>query len=616
MIERESQQVPSFSNNITPQQRRLPLDEVSSNVPGRFSRDKYLDPARLDYEDDTTSNLERRERKLDEQFKNLLERCNRSKEYIENINKLTSPIDKGLLSPPSTAIQYKSPTYSQTSTANRPLRELDLEPSRNEVLLQKTSDFPPRTADFQLNTAKSSDLIPTSTARYDNPDNYSRLEREILELKKTVMEKLKLTEDATNKENKKGAKYDSVETQESEEDYLVKKQPQREREREREKEQPEKPSQTTFKKPHVRTATSPTAGLRSVKSPKAVHSPRSISITSPKDTRSLKRKEEEDKKKTEKSLIELHETLKEKEKIQHEKYVTLKVKYKELKNIFREINAKNAELADQLQRKDSIIADFEELARKSQEEILRNVEIIKELRRREEILTRSEEEARSTVIEYKARLGEQRETLEKIEESIRDNEEKYRIQLERLVSENSQLKSEVAALKEKEVSIREKHDVLTSELQACRHEIENKDRTIHKYEEQINLKDSQLRNLNQQLEKMSIHDKDILERLEEANNTIQSLEEKVAQMRKKFDEEKSRILEERDKEVAQKKEKNKILKEELAHKESLYNKLNEENRRISHDYDRVVSEKMQLQKEYDKLKEALDNANQEMYLFS
>ena len=74
-------------NNKTPNQKLSIHDEPGSYNRTRGTREKFYEIKKNEILEEPTGSLDIKERRLDEQFKTLLERCNRSKEYIDGLKR-------------------------------------------------------------------------------------------------------------------------------------------------------------------------------------------------------------------------------------------------------------------------------------------------------------------------------------------------------------------------------------------------------------------------------------------------------------------------------------------------------------------------------------------------
>jgi chromosome segregation ATPase len=111
------------------------------------------------------------------------------------------------------------------------------------------------------------------------------------------------------------------------------------------------------------------------------------------------------------------------------------------------------------------------------------------------------------------------------------------------------LKAEVEILRERENTANGRCEILIAELEKARNEIDSRDRNAVRVEEQLGIRESEARTLADQIEKLTTQNKNLLQRLESANNAIAATEVKLTHESKRHEDERSRMLDEKQKEL-------------------------------------------------------------------
>jgi len=533
-----------------------------SSYTSRLTRHKFSEP-RFGAHEDLETSLGNKEKRLDEQFKTLLDRCNRSKEYIENIHKSTF-LDRKLdsmtfLSPTASSINKTSPFVSRETSGHKTLRDFNSGEPRSS---NKPSEF-------------QSTFQSTKNTKQCDDEDYGKLESEIVDLKNTIIDKIKSEE----KQARKSKAENTSSSQDSDEDYMI-------------------PPKSSSK-------------LGALQTPKILsHHKSNLSTVSMKkafegDDDPTHR---EEKFEVEKNIDVLKSTLKEREKLIQEKYENAKLKNKELKVVLREYVNKVIDLEESLKKKDALLAQYEEQSKKDQAELNRQAEFIEELRKREELMIRNEEETRSINNEYKQRLAEQRARLDELEEAFEESEARNKELIAKLTEENNELKTRNGILKEREALLKEKSETLQNEIQSIRGDLTLRENNLYKLEE----RDSEVKRLNQLVENLNNEKKHIKEKNEELKKQVEELQRKLEKKKKKIEEETRKITEQKDKEIAQKKEKIQALKAKIDGFEAVANKALEEQKLKQSEVERLLAQKKELEREVGKLKEDVNFATTQM----
>ena len=505
------------------------------------------------------SSLETREKKLEEQFHQLLERCNKSKEFISNMQKMVygeGNQDPSHLYASTPNLQIRSPAYSTMSTATRNLQEYE-----NENKYTKKSE-------------KNPTQLYESRSGFGN-DEYEKLESDVIDLKKSILDRLKKKESSsTNKKiqfklNRPDLTSDEEERRESDtrEDWNT-------------------------------TKEGKSLGYKGGK-----RGEEKIDYVE-----GIKK----EKTRAEKSLNKLKTTLQEKEKVTQEKYITLKGKCKELKNVLRDYVTRVVDLEEGLKKKDEQIIELEEQYRRGQDEVIKSEEAIEEYKKNEDILRRSETEAKNIKIEYKMTLNEQREKIQSLEEAIRRNKENHKGEFLEISEENDKLRIEVEVLREKELGLTKRNNDLETEAANLKEELEKTRGNIGRLESQKDEKDLDLKELRGQLEKLKTENGILEAKVKEMKEVVKQSNERLIAEERRHEEELTKLREEKEKIILKKKEKISLLKQQIHELEELSQKAIEEKKFVNLELERTLGHKQSLEKDLIRTKEEIKIAKEEM----
>jgi hypothetical protein len=503
---------------------------------------------KFDPNTELTYSLESKERRLDEQFKSLLDRCNKSKAFIENIHKanLTDRLDITTQRSPTSILKSSpglrsySPHVGNNTTITKSSREYATQDSR-------TSKYPPPSSDVSLSQTQDS-------------VNYGRLENDIVDLKKNILERIR------SEEKQKLNKITQESSSSSDEDS---------------RDLPKQIShrQTSEKK----SIPKPSSTTRLHTTPDYVSEKRAI----------------------EKNLDSLKTALKEKERITEDKFEDLKSKNQELKEILREYINKCIDFEEITNKKDTLLAQFEERSKADKNEIERLTQTLEELRKREDLLLKNEEDLRDQNMNF-------REKLDYLEQAVDQNDVHYRTHLDKVLDENNELKTKVSVLKEREALLKERYESLSSEVNSMRSEVNLKDNNLYKLTDIGEKKENEIKALREQLDHFMNENRGLTLRLEEKTKNVEDLERKVQKHKQKNEDEKNKIIEEKEKELIAKKEKIKHLKFKVDDFEAVANKAMEERKLKTAEVERLLVQKAGLERDVGKLKEDLSQANNQM----
>lgn len=185
------------SSTTTPKSRHHAIDEHKSAPRSRLQNSRFLEKP-VQIAENATKSLLEKEKRLDDQFKNLLDRCNKSRDYIENIHKANflnkSKESLAFLSPKANTIP-RSPLFSRESAAHRAIRELESPQYDSKYGSSEKYQAPIRERD-------PVQTLTHQQAVKENSDDYLQLENDIISLKKTILDKLKSDEKASRKDLK------------------------------------------------------------------------------------------------------------------------------------------------------------------------------------------------------------------------------------------------------------------------------------------------------------------------------------------------------------------------------------------------------------------------------
>lgn len=536
------------------------------------SKTKYDDPTSKE------SKLLSKEKRLDEQFQNLLEKSNRSRELLDNAYHTTFASNRL----PS-AVTSPKQDFSYTGSVKSPEGGAKFDSSYASNRYQ-----PFKTTDYETN--KSMD------------DYNSRLEHEIQELKNTVIERLRIQEaggKARESERKKSAKKIQIEPLSSSED----------------EEKTEKASESFAAKkanPKLHRLAASKATVRSAKSPdsstlrkrnqKTVVDPEYSDQTpehrikrAPNQGASLKHKPNE-------SELALRE-----------KYLALKYKAKEMRSTLQEYVDKYVDLEEQLGRKDQILLEYEDQIKQNQHELLRNFELLQETKRSEEAIAKGAEDLRIQNAELKARVQEQKKKLDEMEEQLKRNEEKFQRQIEDLQQEKHDVKVSLRDREDKADHLAYANEKLKNELEELRSELDKREGQMKRSEDhKIKLEES-LRELREKVETLQIDNKGLQAKNEDLRENQAYLEDKLIKLKKKTEEERAKWENDKEKEIALRKEKNKQLKTEIKELDALLQRVSDEKKAIVVENEKNATQRVLQEKELNRCREDLAVVQQEMY---
>ena len=512
--------------------------------------------------------FETREKKLEEQFHQLLDRCNKSKEFVNNMQKMVFG-DKGnddqRLYASTQALNIKSPVHSNISTTTRTLQDYDHE---NKYIKRYE---------------KRDQIVSENRNLRDDDEDYEKLENEVVDLKRSIMDRLR------NKELVSSKKMAAAEISDDDEDL---------------KSHTHKNDRKSMQQWNT---------LKENRSPKTAtwHNDR-LSTRNEEERNEFVKGAKEEKTKAEKSLHKLKTTLKEKERVQQDKYLNLKGKCKELKNVLRDYVTRVIDLEESLKKKDEQIIEFEDQVRKGQEELIKNEETINVLKKTEESIRKSEIEAKNINIEYKVRLNEQNEKLETLEEAIRRSKEMYNEELGQISQENERLRIEVEVLKEKEFGLNKRNDGLEREVGTLKEELERNKGIVDKLEYQQGEKDADLKELRSQLDKLKAENGVLELKIKELKDVLRQNNDKLIQEERKYEDELAKVKEEKEREQFQKKEKISNLKQQIKELEAVIQKAIEDKKIAELEIERAHDQKHTIERELGRVREDVKLAKEEM----
>jgi len=510
----------------------------------------------------SSETFETRERKLEEQFHQLLDRCNKSKEFINNMQKMVhgDKNDGQRLYASAQTLNIKSPVQSNISTTTRTFQ--DVEQGNRYHKRYDTKDH----------------------IKNDEDEDYEKLENEVVDLKRSIMDRLR------NKDANASKRIKDIDFSDEEEIRSHQQQwnPLKEN---------RSPKTATWQNDRV----------------SSTRNSRLVGYGGEEERNEFVKGAKEEKTKAEKNLSKLKTTLKEKERIQQEKYANLKGKSKELKNVLRDYVTRVIDLEENLKKKDEQIIEFEEQVRKGQEELIKNEETINVLKKTEESIRRSEVEAKNINIEYKVRLNEQNEKLESLEEAIRRSKEIYNEEMNQISQENEKLRIEVEVLKEKEFGLVKRNEGLEREVGTLKEELGRNKGIVDKLELQQGDKDADMKELRAQVDRLKA-DNGILElKIKEVKDVLRQNNDKLIQEERKYEDELSRIREEKEREQLQKKEKIANLKQQIRELEVIIQKAIEEKKIAELEIERAHDQKHSVEKELSRVREDVKLAKEEIF---
>lgn len=551
----------------------------SSHLTAGFRTSQTDSKLKADDSNSQDSLLRSKERRLDEQFKNLVDQSNRSKEFIDKVYQATFSQNKS--------------TSSLTSPLENPLSSGPLRSPTGIYRPQFENTFD-STNRLQRDNLKVSDY----DSRRPPEDFNSKIEHEIQDLKNTVLERLRYQEaqmkSKTGATDTKKTSKPRIETTSSSDE-------------ESEQDNESDFRRKTATKSHQGTGVK--SGARSVKSPDYTL----------KKSRGSKQSDvygehvlESRVKSTAKNVAALKNKFEEREAALREKYLNLKYKAKEMRSTLQEYVDKCVDLEEQLQKKDNMLLDYEDQVKQSQQELLRNFEILQEAKRNEDSILKSEEDLRAQNADLKSRVQEYKKRVDDLEEQARKNEFKSQALIEELQNERQELKIGLRDRDDKIELLSTANEKLKVEADKLQKELDKRENLLAKQNDQLEKKDELFRELKEKFDALQIENRGLHTKNEEYRENKVSLEERIAKYKKKLDEDRARWEIDKDKEFGRKKEKSKKLKSQIRELESQIHKLNDEKKDLKVEVERVLSQKTHQESEMAKYREELLIAQQEM----
>lgn len=519
-----------------------------------------------------SSSLELREKKLEEQFQTLLERCNRSKESLQTMQKVAFG-DKETQRPYNThqSMHLKSPTYSNISTTTKTLQDYEHE-----------NKYFPKTEKNIRNVAASAHIY--------SMNDEEQLQNEVADLKKQILDRVKNREIESSKGKIKFK--DQIEGISDDENS--------------------KANRDNWQRKEVSYSREGKLQNRVLEQTDKLNK-RSLRSKRDEEDRSQYIKEvKEEKTRAERSLGKLKDTIKEKERIQQEKYQSLKEKCKELKSILRDYVNRVMDLEGSLKRKDEQIVEYEEQVRKGEEELMRSDEVIDDLKRKEEFLRRNETEAKNANMEFKLKLNQQKEKIEEIELASKEAVEKYKEELQEIFEENDKLKVELSILKENEANLNKKNENLEKEADTLKSQVDTNKEAIRHLETTTQRKDEDLKDLRMQVEKLRSENGILEGKIKEMREIYKQSSEKADLEQRKFEEDIEKIKEEKERDIFKKKEKLKVLKQQIKDVQTQAQKAIEEKNLIHLEIERILGQKNAVERDLTKSREEVKFMKEEM----
>ena len=539
-----------------------PRSHVIDNSAPLFSHDKSSRPKFSESNPkaelfQSSSSLETREKRLEDQFQSLLDRCNKSKEFIQSMQNVVYGSKSSENDRLRTTGNLKSLAHSNISTATRPLHDNDQEHRHGFRAEKKYSN--------------------NSRVEHEN-DDYEKLENEVLNLKRSIVDRL---QNKGTHSSKGKIKFKDLGSEGSSDEDT--------RRRKENKNKDEWNSSVLLRD---RKSGNGSFGIVDKSFQK---SSRNVVEDQDYDSALLAK---EDKNKAERSLNKLKNTLREKEKLQQDNYINLKSKCRELQNVLKEYVSRVYNLEESVKRKEEQIRDYEVQVSRTQEDLIRSEAEIEESRRIEDGLRKNEAEIKNANLEYKLKTAQQEERIEELEEDLKDSRERHRKELEELLEENDALRVEFEVLKEKMTDLRKNNEKLEKQEQSLKEEVERSKENISKLETAKGERDKELKGLSGDTEKLRT-EKGILEaKLVELKEVLRQNNERTVSDERKHEDEMRALKEEREKKLGAKKQKIKVLRAQLAETEGVAQKVIEEKKFAIEEKERVSRQSDTLERDF------------------
>ena len=550
------------------------------------------------------SSLESRTSKIDDLAKALVERCNRSKEFLDSIHRSTFNSNVSDHQPTKEKPVVLSPIADQPSTST--VRQEEAFSTRNPMSNIRAQESY-RSAETRPLQKRSELGLREETAEPSTyqSDDYSRLEKEIAELKRAMIDKVQSSDVQRQTIPLKSSlaktrKYDVISSDEEDEQPAA---PMRSKHASTLKENARtipKPSRSTVKKTKSPTRKSPTSKIVPQTSP----SPKKTLATTSSISKQGARRPQND---TAKNVARLKETLEERTSTLQDKYMNLKYKAREMRSVLQEYVTKNLDQEELLKQKDKSIEEYEIELRSAQQDLEKHYGVVQDLSNREEQRVRTEEELISQNKELLQRDAEQKRRFEEIEGFVQMNEEKYLAQLELLQKERQSIRIEV---QERDHTINQQNQmvaVLTAEVEALRRDHESNESQRSKLHIDYSSKSNEVRALTTRIDDLDLENKSIKAKMQELVVDKEHLEDKVAKYKKRVDEERARLTGDRQKEVEKKKDKIRRLKDDLKAAEEKAKMLVEERKQAHFESEKQQTQHLVLEKEIERVQENLNS---------
>lgn len=556
--------------------------------------------------DSLNSDYGARATKADEMFKNLIERVNRSKEYIESVHRSTfsSNNSEPTKDTPVTTLRAQDDKAKESEAFTKLLpsasfkqensKQLDAQPSTRSALIEKENK-------------RRSVRDELSDHSNDLSEECGRMSTEIHDFKQQLLEKVRrnsvkpkeeVPTPAASTQMKKTSdrlrKFDILSSEEDEEE-------------EEEKEVKTYSHATTAtKKPVVQKSSNTSvrnSNAKPVKNtpvlidtePKATSNPKTLKGRKP-DAAS--------------TINQLKHALNDRDNLLQEKYINLKFRSKELRNTLQEYVNKCLDLEDALKLKDQQLQDLQHQNKQLQTELNKKTETSNDLVKQQEHWNKTEKALRDENKALEESEASLRRKLKELELLAQSNESKYLSQIQALQTEKQERSDGVLA---KEGIIAEQKRLIEAqriEIENLQKECEAKESRILQVEAVSSLKIQDCQRLKEQMEEMEKNNKVYVSTIEDLKEKNSQWVEKVNKLKKKLEDERNHFQEEKQMSLQSKKEKIKKLRAELKQSESFALKLSDEKKALQFEIEKQTSLNSTLEKSMMQLKGEIVNLHQ------
>ena len=424
---------------------------------------------------------------------------------------------------------------------------------------------------------------------------YAKLENEIQNLKKTLLEKFENKEQELIRNKKRTKIENEINKNDSDEDENGLYKMESKRLKSRGKEVPQRD-------------TKPPKGAAN-KSVKQLHKPHEETTGPRKELANVRRGlNKDDKKKGEKTSLSKARSGAKPKKSLEEKYEALKEKNQDLKDVCREYVEKAHDLEEILKSKDRQLESYDEEIKKKHDMLIEKGELAFELKRQ---LAIREERIERINRDFEIRFREQEDRIEKQKQVAKEKEAQLRNERDSQNDEVKRLSLELDIMTKKEAITNKNKEIVQGELESIKSELNSKITMIVELAKVEENRGKEIVELRAEIKKAKIENEEFRERIREIEQAKREIDDISTRDRKMYEEHINRISQEREREFLKQKERFEELKDELKRTSAALDKTKEEKQGFENTAERLERQKLDVDEDLNKVREKLRQAEKD-----